>query len=85
MTNFAVIFLGRFLFLLLVLLAPSTTLAIDDNHPLREYLRSMHKVVAGSNTLRTPQEQARAVKDFRKRFDQHRLNLLEQAQAKQQE
>ena len=72
------------LVLLLLLFSMLTTQAIDDDHPLRQYLKSMHRV-AGRDTWKTPDEQARAVKDFRKRFEQHRLALLEQEREKVEE
>ena len=62
---------------LLVLFAIIPTWSIDENHPLKQHLRSLHKR-AGSETLRqAPQtpEQVRAIKDLRKQqwqeYDAH--------------
>lgn len=85
MTNFASTFFGKFFLLVLLALVPSSTFAIDDDHPLRQYLKSKHMQVAGSATLTNPDTQARAVQDFRKRFEQHRLALLEQEQANKEQ
>ena len=66
-----------------ILAATAPTSAIDDDHPLRQYLKSLHKT-SGIATRRSPEEQeARAVKDFRRRFENYRLALLEQQQQEQ--
>lgn len=63
-----------FLVLLVAVMVPGTV-AIDNDHPLRQYLKSLHKQ-AGSETIKT--QDHRAIKDFRKRFEDYRVALLEE-------
>ena len=70
------------IFLLVTVMTTTTTTAIDPDHPLSQHLKNLHRQ-AGKDTIKT--QDHRAIKDFRKRFETHRLALLQQQQEEQEE
>ena len=66
---------SRFLALALVLAMLPTSASIDPNHPLSQYLKSLHRR-AGKDTIKTKDHPD--IEDLRKRFEEYRRARLEQ-------